>query len=159
MTARDIVIERRYRASVQDLWALWTTQEGFESWWGPVGFRADVRRIEARPDGVLHYAMVADSDEMIAAMQAAGESGVTECRGHFAEFRPCERLVLVQVIDFLPGVDPYDSRIAVDFIPEGDMVRMLVSLSPMHDAATSRMQEGGFLNQLTKLKERFGDLE
>lgn len=103
--------------------------------------------------------MVADSDEMIAAMQAAGESGVTECRGHFAEFRPCERLVLVQVIDFLPGVGPYDSRIAVDFIPEGDMVRMLVSLSPMHDAATSRMQEGGFLNQLTKLKERFGDLE
>jgi uncharacterized protein YndB with AHSA1/START domain len=156
MTGKNIVIERRYAASVQDLWALWTTQAGFESWWGPVGFRSDVRVIEPRQNGRLHYAMVADSAEMVAAMASAGESGVTECRGHFAEFRPFERLVLVQVIDFLPGVDPYDSRIAVEFVPEGDMVRMVVTLSPMHDAATSQMQAGGFTNQLTKLVGRFG---
>ena len=30
-----IVIERTYRAQVEELWALWTTMAGFESWWGP----------------------------------------------------------------------------------------------------------------------------
>ena len=58
--------------------------------------------------------------------------------------------------DFLPGVAPYESRIGVDIIPEGDMARMVVTLSAMHDEATSRMQEGGFLSQLTKLDRRFG---
>jgi uncharacterized protein YndB with AHSA1/START domain len=32
---RKAVIERTYRATVQELWELWTTKEGFESWWGP----------------------------------------------------------------------------------------------------------------------------
>lgn len=155
-TAKSVVIERRYRASVRDIWALWTTQDGFQSWWGPVGFRADVRRIEARQGGVLHYAMVADSAGMMEAMKAAGQPLSTECRGVFTEFRPCERLLLTQVIDFLPGVAPYESRIGVDIIPEGDMARMVVTLSAMHDEATSRMQEGGFLSQLTKLDRRFG---
>ena len=30
-----ITIERTYRASVEDVWDLWTTKEGIESWWGP----------------------------------------------------------------------------------------------------------------------------
>ena len=34
-----VVIERTYRAEVNELWDLWTTKDGFESWWGPQGFR------------------------------------------------------------------------------------------------------------------------
>lgn len=26
------VVERTFKADVQELWALWTTKEGFESW-------------------------------------------------------------------------------------------------------------------------------
>ena len=33
-----IVIERTYEASIEDIWELWTTREGIESWWGPEGF-------------------------------------------------------------------------------------------------------------------------
>jgi uncharacterized protein YndB with AHSA1/START domain len=42
-TARGpIKFERRYDASVEDLGNLWTTKEGFESWWwGPEGFRVE----------------------------------------------------------------------------------------------------------------------
>jgi uncharacterized protein YndB with AHSA1/START domain len=41
-TNSPTVIERTYRASVEELWELWTTKEGFESWWGPDGFRVEV---------------------------------------------------------------------------------------------------------------------
>ena len=35
---RTITIERTYQAAIEDVWALWTTKEGIESWWGPDGF-------------------------------------------------------------------------------------------------------------------------
>ena len=57
------VIERTYRASLADVWDLWTTKEGFESWWGPQGFRADVHELDARVGGTLRYAMVAATPE------------------------------------------------------------------------------------------------
>jgi hypothetical protein len=31
-------LERTYRVPIEDLWELWTTKAGFESWWGPEGF-------------------------------------------------------------------------------------------------------------------------
>ena len=37
VTSSKFVIERTYRASVDELWDLWTTKEGFESWWPPEG--------------------------------------------------------------------------------------------------------------------------
>lgn len=69
-----IVLERTYRARVEDVWDLWTTKEGFESWWGPEGFRVEVHALEARAGGTLHYDMIADSSEMIAAMKQMGQS-------------------------------------------------------------------------------------
>ena len=46
-----IQFERRYdNAAIEDLWDLWTTKEGFESWWGPQGFRVAVH--EARCEGL-----------------------------------------------------------------------------------------------------------
>ena len=152
----NLVIERTYRADVEELWALWTTKEGFESWWGPEQFRADVHTIEPRVGGALHYDMVADTDEAIAAMMKMGAPTSHACRGTFTEFSPHERLLLTQVIDFLPGVEPYDSRITVDFHPlEDGRVRMVVTLSQMHDAATTTMQREGFTSQLSKLDRRY----
>ena len=69
----------------------------------------------------------------------------------FTELRENERLVLTSVIDFLPGVAPYSSDIAVDLRVEGDSVHMLVTLSGMHDAKFTQMQKEGFTSQLTKL--------
>lgn len=152
----SLVIERTYTADVEELWELWTTKEGFESWWGPQEFRADVHSIEPWQGGALHYDMVADTPAAVAAMQGMGAPTTQPCRGTFSEFLPNERLVLTQVIDFLPGVAPYDSTIAVDFFTavEG-RVRMVVTLSQMHDAATTGMQRQGFLSQLSKLDKRY----
>lgn len=155
----SVIIERIYQADVEDLWQLWTTKEGFESWWGPEEFRADVHEIDARPGGVLHYDMVADSAEAVAAMEGMGAPTSQPCRGWFSEFKPNERLVLTQTIDFLPGVVAYESTIAVDFFPAADgRVRMVVTLSHMHDAATTAMQKEGFTSQLSKLDRRYGGI-
>lgn len=153
----SIVIERTYKARIEELWDLWTTKDGFESWWGPQGFRVDVHALEARPQGALHYDMIADTPEMIAAMKEMGRPASHETHGTFTQVRPHERLVIAHVIDFLPGVEPYDSIIEVGFraVSEG-RARMTITLSPMHDIDTTRMQEEGFTSQLSKLDQRYG---
>lgn len=151
-----IVIRRTYKAGAEELWALWTTPEGFASWWGPEGFRADVHAMEGRSGGAVHYEMVAESPEMVAAMKQAGEPVSTPCRGYFAEYDPYDRLVLKQTIDFLPGVEPYESTIEVEFAASGDgAVKMTVTLHQMHDLETSAMQHQGFLSQLSKFDRQF----
>lgn len=119
-TARPkVVIERTFRARPAELWELWTTKEGFESWWGPEGFRAEVHALEARVGGALHYDMIADTPEMIAAMRQMGRPASHETRGTFSEFKPHQRLALTHLIDFLPGVPPYKSTMVVEFFPSG----------------------------------------
>jgi uncharacterized protein YndB with AHSA1/START domain len=153
----NLVIERAYKARPEELWALWTTKDGFESWWGPEEFRADVVKIEPRLGGALHYDMVADTPRMADMMKNMGQPTSTTCRGSFSQFEPSVRLTLTQVIDFLPGVAPYESVMQVDFLPQPDgRTRMIVTLSAMHDAQTTEMQRRGFSSQLTKLDRRYG---
>ena len=100
--------------------------------------------------------MVANTPEAVKAMEGMGAPTSQSCRGLFREFKPNERLVLTQVIDFLPGVAPYDSTIAVDFLPATDgWVRMVITLSQMHDPATTVMQKEGFISQLSKLDRHY----
>jgi uncharacterized protein YndB with AHSA1/START domain len=150
-----VVIERTYRARVEELWDLWTTRKGFESWWGPEGFRVEVHTIEARAGG-LHYDMIADAPEQIEAMKRMGHPPSHQTRGRFTEVRPQERLAITHVIDFLPGVKPYESTMVVEFFPLGAYVRMVVTLDPMHDDEFTKMSTMGFTSQLTKLDKRFG---
>ncbi|MGO9934113.1 MAG: SRPBCC family protein [Steroidobacteraceae bacterium] len=151
-----VVLERTYRARVEELWKLWTTKEGFESWWGPEGFRAEVHTLEARVGGILRYDMIADAPEMIGAMKRMGRPTSHEARARFTELRLLERVAITNVIDFLPGVKPYESRMVVDFFPSGESVRMMVTLDPMHDEEFTKMSTMGFTSQLTKLDSRFG---
>lgn len=154
--SEKVVFERAYRARLEDVWDLWTTKEGFESWWGPQGFRAEVHELDARVGGLLRYEMIADTEEMVAAMKQIGQPPSHAVRSSFSELVPRERLVLTNVIDFLPGVAPYESNIAVDFAVVGDRVRMVVTSDGMHSAEFTKMQEEGFLSQLSKLDARFG---
>lgn len=150
-----IVVERSYRAKLEEIWELWTTKDGFESWWGPQGFRVEVHALEARVGGALRYDMIADSPEMIAAMKQMGQPTSHATRSSFTELKLHERLVLTNVIDFLPGVEPYENKIAVDFSAVGERVRMVVTLEGMHSEEFTKMQLEGFTSQLTKLDPRF----
>ena len=106
--------------------------------------------------GALRYEMIADSPEMIAAMKQMGRPASHPTSARFTELRPRERLVITNVIDFIPEVAAYESAIAVEFSVKGDHVRMVVTLDAMHSEGMTRMQEQGFTSQLTKLDSRFG---
>jgi uncharacterized protein YndB with AHSA1/START domain len=151
-----VVVERTYRAPVEDLWALWTTKAGFESWWGPEGFRVEVHALEARAGGALEYDMIADTPEMVAAMKAMNQAVSHNTHGKYGEFQPHQRLTLVHVIDFIVGVEPYRQTIEVDFRARGDQASMMVTIHPHIDAHWTNMAVMGFNSQLTKLDRRFG---
>lgn len=150
-----VVVERIYRARVEDLWALWTTKAGFESWWGPEGFRVEVHVLEAREGGALEYDMIADAPEAIAAMTQMGQPVSHMTRGTYAAYRPHERLRLAHMIDFVPGSAPYESLIDVVFSAAGDQTRMVVTLHPHLDPHWTKMSIQGFTSQLAKLDRRF----
>ena len=60
-----LTIERTFDASIEDVWELWTTREGIESWWGPEGFSVAVQEMEMRPGGKLVYEMTATGPDEV----------------------------------------------------------------------------------------------
>jgi hypothetical protein len=56
----------------------------------------------------------------------------------------------------VPGQPHYETVIDVDFYPEGEMTRMVVTLHPHLDPEWTRMSAEGFGSQLTKLDQRYG---
>ena len=41
---RTVTFERTFDASIEEVWDLWATTEGIESWWGPYLFDGRVER-------------------------------------------------------------------------------------------------------------------
>lgn len=151
-TIREPVrFERTYDGPVDDIWDLWTTKDGFESWWGPEGFRVEVSKLEARVGGTLSYDMIADRAAEIAYMKQEGWDVRHGTHGTFIEFEPKRRLKVRHRIDFIPGVEPYDNDMLVELIPDGTRVRMVVEIEPHRDDHWTRMSAQGFESQLTKV--------
>ena len=153
--SRAVVIERTYRARVEELWALWTTKEGFESWWAPDGCRSDVHTIDARTGGTIHYTMNAVEPAQIADMKQLGLKPSHAVHARFTEIRPNQRLTITHIVDFGPGLKPEECTISVDFVPVGESVRMVVTIQPMRDEEFTRRSVKGFIEQLRKLEGRF----
>lgn len=151
-----VVVTRTYKASPQELWSLWATKDGFESWWGPQGFRVEVHELDAQLNGALVYDMIADAPEAVAAMKQMGQPLSHMTKGKFSAYWPHDRLQLSHIIDFVPGQTPYETLIDVDFYAEGEETRMVVTLHPHIDPHWTKMSVMGFGSQLTKLDARYG---
>jgi len=148
---RRITIERTYDADVQDVWDLWTTKDGIESWWGPDGFSVKVHRLDLRPGGELLYAMTATAPDQIAFMKNAGMPLTTEARITYTEIVPRRRLAYLHLADFIPGVKPYDILHVVELHPAGQSVRMVLTFDAMHDEEWTQRAAMGWENELGKL--------
>ncbi len=146
-----ITIERIYRTTIDDLWDLWTTKEGIESWWGPEGFKVKVHELALRVVGGIHYTMIAVAPEQIKFMKEAGMPLEHEARHTYTEIVPKRRLAQNHVIDFIPGVKPYQVSSVVEFNVNGPDVRMLLTLEAMHDEEWTERCRMGWESQLGKL--------
>ena len=146
-----IHFERTYKATLDEVWELWTTREGFESWWGPEGFTTKVLKLELKPGGALRYAMTATGKDQIEFMKQAGMALTTESKGRIAEVVPKRRLVFFQTMDFVPGVAPYEMGVWLELQPSGDTVKMRLTLDAAHDEQWTKNATMGWESQLGKL--------
>jgi uncharacterized protein YndB with AHSA1/START domain len=156
--ARETIsFERIFQAAIEDVWELWTTKEGLESWWGPEGFTTRVHRIDLRVGGELHHAMTATSPEQIGFLERAGMSLTTEQRVVYQNVVRPTHLAYIARADFIPGVAPYDVATRVELRAEGASVRMRVTIDAMHDAHWTKMASLGWQSQLDRLTRVLAD--
>ncbi|HMF94044.1 MAG TPA: SRPBCC domain-containing protein [Vicinamibacterales bacterium] len=148
---KRITLERVYQADIQDVWDLWTTKDGIESWWGPGGFAVKVRKLDLRPGGELLYAMTAIDPPQVDFMKKAGMALTTEARITFTEIVPLRRLAYVHLADFIPGVDPYDVATIVEMVPTAGGVRMTLTFDAMHSDQWTERAVMGWTSELEKL--------
>jgi uncharacterized protein YndB with AHSA1/START domain len=148
---RRITIERTYAAPVGDVWDLWTTKEGIESWWGPEGFTVKVRKLDLRPGGALGYAMIATGPHQIEFMKRAGMPLTTEARVTYTEVVLQRRLAYDHLTDFIPGVEPYMVAHTVELHPDAKGVRMVLTIDAMHDEQWTQRAVMGWESELGKL--------
>ena len=147
---------RRFRAPLADLWVLWTTAKGIESWWGPPGFAVTVQSIDLRAGGKLHYTMTAHQPEMVAFMQANGMPVSTKAEITYGEVTQFKRLAYSHLVDFVPGIAPYSTALAVDFRLQDGLSEMQLTFQRMHDAEWSERQRMGWQLELGKLEALLG---
>lgn len=148
---RKISIERTFDAPVEDVWELWTTPKGIESWWGPDGFAVKVLKLELRPGGELLYEMTAVAPDQIEFLKKAGMPKTQEARVRFTEVVPLKRLAFTQLADFIPNVTPYEVEMTVELDPSPQGVRMVLMLDAMHDEYWTKMAVMGWESELNKL--------
>lgn len=153
---RRITIERTYKATIEDVWELWTTREGLESWWGPEGFSVKVHELDLRPGRELRYAMTATAPEQVEFLKKAGMPLTTEARVTYSEVAPPQRLVYTHLADFIPGIEPYGVETMVELFPIADGVRMVLTFDAMHDDQWTQMAVMGHESELRKLDKVLG---
>lgn len=146
-----ITLVRDYDASVDDVWDMWTTKEGIESWWGPEGFSVEVRKLELRPGGKLVYAMTAMGEPQRAVMVAQKMPITVETSITYTEIAAKKRLAYVNHADFIPGVAAYDVGTQMELEARGDMVRLTLTLDAMHDETWTGRMKAGWESELGKL--------
>ncbi|CAN5116825.1 SRPBCC domain-containing protein [soil metagenome] len=150
-TRKTVTIERSYDATIEDVWELWTTKDGIESWWGPDGFSVVVHEMDLRVGGTLRYAMNATGAPQIEFMKKAGMPLSSEVRCTYAAVDPRTRLAFATFVDFIPGVKGYDVGTMVDLHPVASGVRLVLTLDAMHEDLWTERAVQGWQSELGKL--------
>jgi uncharacterized protein YndB with AHSA1/START domain len=148
---RTVTLERTFNASIEEVWDLWTTKDGIESWWGPDGFAVTVHQLDLRPGGALLYAMTAVGSDQIAFMKSAGMPLVSETRVTYTAVDPPRRLAYSTLADFIPGVEPYDVTTVVELQRIATGVRLVLTQEAMHDESWTKMAVMGWETELDNL--------
>ena len=151
MTRKRITLERTYETTLPELWDLWTTKKGIESWWGPEGFRVEVDKLDVRTGGECVYWMIAATPEMEKFMATAGMSSRHEARLRYSEVTRHERLAYLHAADFIPNVPTYDVATVVEFRALTNEIQLRLSFDPMHDDLWTQRQQQGWESELGKL--------
>jgi uncharacterized protein YndB with AHSA1/START domain len=148
-----LTLERTFQANIDEVWELWTTKEGIESWWGPEGFSVAVSDLNLRPGGHLAYTMSAIAPKMIDYMKKAGMPASNQHSLRFTEVDPPRRLAYLEKVDFIPDVATYEVETVVELSQVPDGVRMLLTFESMHDDRWTQLAVMGREGELKRLAD------
>jgi len=149
---RKVTLERTFDADIDDVWDLWTTKQGIESWWGPEGFTVSVRELDLRPGGVLLYTMTATAPDQADFLRKAGMPLANEHRLTYTEVVPRRRIAYMHLADFIPNVEAYEVATTVDFDGSPRAVRMVLTFDAMHDDRWTDLAVRGWESELGRLE-------
>jgi uncharacterized protein YndB with AHSA1/START domain len=150
---RWITLERSYPAPPDEIWELWTTPTGIESWWAPDGFSVEVEQLELEPGGRLVYAMTATGEAQVQFMESAGMPLRTRSRKTFTTVDPPRRLGYRSLVDFVPGMPPYEFLTEVELASAGDGARVVMTMEPLHDEEWTQRLVAGRESELANLAQ------
>lgn len=150
-------LERNYDASPEEIWELWTTADGIGRWWAPEGFVVEVIELDLRPGGVLVYELIAVGPEQVAFMERAGLPLRSVSRKTFTTVERPHRLGYRSLVDFVPGVEPYEHLTEIEIRPERDGTHVVMEMEPLHDADWTGRLVAGRSNELDNLAAVLGE--
>lgn len=61
---QELVITRKFNASKETIWKMFTEAQHLRHWWGPAGMELEVKKLDLRPGGIFHYSMTANGHTM-----------------------------------------------------------------------------------------------
>ena len=156
MSDDTMTFTRTYDVTPERLWALCTTRDGIESWWGPEGFTVTVNELDLRVGGRLNYTMTATGEDQVAFMSGAGMPLASTVELTIEDVVPNTRFVFSTHADFIPDVDPYDTATVLELAPDGQRTVLTITVDTMHNAEWTQRSRMGEEQQLAKLDAILG---
>jgi uncharacterized protein YndB with AHSA1/START domain len=145
-----IRFERVYTASVEDVWALWTTKEGLAAWFAPEGMRFEVSVLELWVGGAFDHVMTAVGSEQVAYLANLQRPPSVWVSARFIEIVHHRRLRIRFDIDFVPGTDSYPYDMLVELHGDAGQVRMILTADRHPDPEMTRGAIAGFTSQMQR---------
>ena len=103
--------------------------------------------------------MIAVGREQIEFMKDAGMALSTPSQLTYSEIDAMKRLAYTHLIDFVPEVEAYNVESVLELCANGNRVRMVLKLDPMHSEEWTDRTVSGWESQLTKLDKVFRRLK
>jgi len=151
--AASLRFERVYDAAIEDVWALWTTKEGFEAWFAPEGMQVEVSDLELRVGGRLDHVMTAVGAEQVAYLASLQRPPTARVSARFVELVRHQRLRIRFDIDFVPGVESYPYDMLVELHAEAGRVRMVLTADRHPDPEMTRGAGMALVSQLQRFEQ------
>lgn len=148
---KQITMERSFVATLDEVWELWTTKDGIESWWGPEGFETTVSKLELQVGGELHYAFTAVGPQQVEFLKQAGQPLTQTMKARYTVVQPKTTAAWMNLVEFIPGITPYEVESRFDLEARGRQVHMRLRFDAMHDEQFTKYAEMGWTEELAKL--------
>lgn len=156
MVPAVLKLEWTYAAPPEEIWRLWTTKDGLESWWPPEGFTAEVHELDLRPGGDLRYTFTAVEKPQIEFLRSVGMPLETTAQKRFTVVEPPRRIAYDSLVDFVPEMEPYWQSTTIDIVPEDDGTHVIMTMDPLHDDEWTQRLVAGRENELANLERVLG---